>query len=153
MRSVLAALCAIFCLGAPANAARNTYDGSIVILSVPAACPLFKTGEVFHAIFYPTPDTSRFVDSLFVAGQDRAFVITPKLPAKEFKGSGTGTGVGIRRGTWIPFDFAFKSLVRTPANLTPTTPSVSITGKVEDFGFIATCDATFRAAGTLVVIP
>ena len=153
MRSLLAALCAIFCLAAPANAAKNTYDGSILIVSVPAACPLFKTGEVFHAIYYPTPDRARFIDSLFLAGQDRAFVIHPKLPAKVFKGSGTGDGVGLRRGSWMPFNFNFKNLVRTPANLTPTTPSVSITGKVEDFGLIAACDATFRAAGTLVVLP
>ena len=147
LASVAATLAAFSIVGqAQALDATNTWRGSVIVTSETAACNkpgMPSVGQTLLTVFRPKFSDTDPPDGILISFNNGALLITPLAPPPSggYDGdllNGLATYQHYTGGT---FTVAVK-----PANITPTTPQITVSGKFTKFRNTAGCTVGFKGS-------
>ena len=154
MKTTLVILAVLLSMaGAQQTQAQVVWQGDAVIDTATAACGTIpgapiRTDTIVRSVLKPknVPGNAAVTSVSFFANNTVMFalVLNPGAAGTAAGSGSTASGV-LKLNTVIPYT----NFVQVPAAPTASTPSINLSGRIQDFLFVPNCDVAFRATYTL----
>lgn len=151
MRLLVSVFTVLVLLAQPASAAKVTWRGNMCVTGFSAACPAGDWVLACYAMAFRPPNVGQNgAQTLFAFGDD-----TFRYGMRLASGSLIGTTYKAVSQTAVttfgmtPGNVMMRFTAQTPASMTASTPSVYMTGNINNIDGYAGCNISFRASGVL----